>query len=281
MIAQFDLIVAAQAITLLGGLAIIIQSLETLSTNADFDDGGFHSWRVIKFDYLYSSSVFNWPVFTVLASRFSMSVLMVLRLAAVVMIGLEVFSALPGFEIWAHISGAYLLGVACFFHMRTPFGLDGSDQLILLLSATMACTSFIHADPLIAEIGVWFLGIQLCLSYFVSGFAKFLSATWRSGRAVVFVMDTKTYGKKWAIEPLLDYKALSKTICWWVILWETLFPFAMFMDPMIIQAFCVCAILFHVGTAVVMGLNTFAISFPAAIPAAYYVSTKLPKITLF
>jgi hypothetical protein len=143
---------------------------------------------------------------------------------------------------------------------RSPYGMDGSDQVLFLLSISLL---FIYINPteLIIKIAFTFISLQLFLSYFISGYGKLISEEWRNGQALIGIMGSEVYGNERLYCFLKSYNIISVVISWLIILFEILFFTSYFLNPNIFLLFLMAGILFHLSNAVFMGLNTFFLSF--------------------
>jgi hypothetical protein len=254
---------AVHLTVLLVCFATFISTLELLCRRQWLSDDQLLSWPVSRLRY-------SWLAVGVLggaADRFLRSAvfiwLMYLRLALAVIT--------PFTE--ARTSGFLLLTLTFLYgawSLRSPYGQDGSDQMMLVITLTLAVTHL--AGTAVAwSIGIWFLTAQLCLSYFVAGSAKAISPIWRSGEALELIFKTTMYGHPLAYRSLKGRRRLSQLSCWFVITLETMFPIVLIAPLPVAGTVMGLMALFHLITAVVMGLNTFFLAFLAAYPCLLYV----------
>jgi hypothetical protein len=152
--------------------------------------------------------------------------------------------------------------------LRTPFGLEGSDQMILILTGSLIVSSLV---PAAAEIAALFIGAQLCLAYVTAGVAKLASPEWRTGTALVAVMATQSYGHPGVARLLATVPLMSFLTSWMIMVWEATVPLCLVLPLSWAAAILVCGVLFHLTNAIVMGLNNFAISFLAGYPALIWM----------
>lgn len=123
------------------------------------------------------------------------------------------------------------------------------------------------ADKGIVAAGLTLIVGQSLLSYFIAGFTKLISSVWRNGEAVRGVMRTEAYGHPVASRIIRKNPGLGVVLGWTVISLELCFPFVIVLPmPAAICLLGVAAV-FHILNAIFMGLNTFALSFPASYPA--------------
>lgn len=158
--------------------------------------------------------------------------------------------------------------VALYF--RHGYGLDGADQMSLLILLTVFLCTVIINNNAIKEVGVWFIALQLSISYIIAGVAKLISSQWRSGLALQGIFSTYTYGTVLTKKIFTNHKSLSMVFCWTVIIFEITYPFVLFFNAEMF--FISIGILFHLSIAVIMGLNDFVWRFATAYPLFYYIS---------
>ena len=154
---------------------------------------------------------------------------------------------------------------------RHSFGLDGADQMsIIILLTILLCNTFVR-HPEIQRLGLYFIGAQLIVSYVAAGIAKLYSREWRSGIAITGILNTYTYGSNFTRSVICQSKPASVALCWATILFESLFPLAIFLPTEWILGVIALGVLFHLSIAVVMGLNDFLWAFGAAYPGFYLI----------
>jgi hypothetical protein len=168
-----------------------------------------------------------------------------------------------------------IIAASIVMYWRAPIGLDGSDQMSLLMFVAVAISKLFPGDVHVAEASLWFIAIQGCLSYFVAGIAKLISPVWRSGEAVRRVLGTRTYGSRTSASLVRDREGVCIVLSWSVILFECSFPLALAFGVLGFAVFAVLGIFFHVANAVTMGLNTFIWAFVATYPAILFCAVSL------
>lgn len=249
-------------------VGLSIKSCEYLYTINSFQKGKPFDYSIIGID-MFQMSKLAW-FFNAIYSKGGVMFLTITSLVCSLIIFSSPFESM-GF------TGALmiLLVVNLFLYYRHSYGLDGADQMSLLLIVTLFLCFVFVSNPAIQEIGVFFIALQLSLSYTVSGIAKLVSKKWRNGTAVQGILSTYTYGMNFTRNNLTKNKFLCWVICWMTIIIETFFPLVLFLSPEITLIFLAFGFLFHLSIAIVMGLNDFVWGFSAAYPAFYYLSTLI------
>ena len=146
---------------------------------------------------------------------------------------------------------------------RRIIGGDGAEQMsdIVLISALLAVLPM-PADSRIT-LAVVFIAAQAVLSYFTSGVAKLVSPMWRSGSALPAILGTYNHGLAPVSRIMESRPAIGFVLGWSVILFEVLFPLVLIAPPSVAIAALGVGLTFHLGCAVLMGLNSFVWPFPA------------------
>jgi hypothetical protein len=149
---------------------------------------------------------------------------------------------------------------------RFGIGGEGSDQMTTVVLTGLLVAN-LSSNTAMAYLGLGFIAIQ-SLSYLVSGMAKALSPAWRKGGACAGVFNTRSYGNKALAGFLLSHPGLERSLCYATIVVEVLLGAAVVQSsPQVLAALLSVGVLFHLGVAAVMGLNTFLWSFLATYPA--------------
>ena len=141
---------------------------------------------------------------------------------------------------------------------RLVYGLDGSDQMQLVVWGGLAATATA------GDLALKFVALQLVLAYMVAGIAKCAGASWRSGQALAAILSTASYGSP-RLSCVVAARPLGLVACWSVIVFEVAMPPLAATTYVGLCLLVVVAVSFHVGTAVTMGLNSFVWAFTAAL----------------
>jgi hypothetical protein len=249
-------------------IGLFIKSLEYIVVIKLFSKGSIFDYSVIGIDLFQLSKLGSF--FKVIYSKKGVLLLSLISILTVLAVFFTRFQS-----ILFYIALGILLLVNLILYYRHSYGLDGADQMSLLIIITILLCFLINQNDLVGKIGLFFIALQLSISYIVSGIAKLFSEKWRSGTAIQGILSTYTYGTAFTRNWLTKNKSLCKIICWTTILMETLFPISLFFGSDITLIFLGFGFLFHLSIAIVMGLNDFVWSFCAAYPAYYYLSTLI------
>jgi hypothetical protein len=247
-------------------VGVAISSAEYLTIRRDFRQEGVFAWRILSsrpeivrlrhmrsvVDLLGSYKVFvalNWLR---LGCCFALPFLLSTRTVALPLLAALALSSVV-------------------FLARNIVGCDGSDQmgLVVLVGLTVY---LLTSDTFIQRVALLFIAGQALLSYTVAGGAKLLSPKWRQGSALREIMNTRTYG---AVSLAVRIERLPRTaqvlLSWSIIGLETGFAIVLFLPWPWCFAVLGCGLLFHLATALSMGLNTFMWSFAATYPSVLFL----------
>lgn len=166
---------------------------------------------------------------------------------------------------------AVCAGITLLLMLRTPYGNDGADQMLLLVLVSSALARLIGSQAVI-EFALWFIALQCLLSYLTSGLAKLGGRSWRDGTGLLGVLNTRTYGGRRLAALLGRCRALPVVLSWTIILTEVLFVLVLLAPDQWIALMLAAGLAFHIGTAIVMGLNAFVWAFGATYPAIAYLA---------
>ena len=149
----------------------------------------------------------------------------------------------------------------------------GADRMSLLILVCLT-GAYILPEPRWRELAFGYLGMQLLLSYFMSGWVKIVNPDWRSGRALrdVFLFSAYPAGENvraWAAQP-----RLLLAMGWAVMLFELAFPLTVLSQPALIAALAIAA-LFHGANACLFGLNRFFWIWICAYPSILWLQERV------
>jgi hypothetical protein len=155
------------------------------------------------------------------------------------------------------------LGASLVVRQRRVVGGDGAEQLseIVLLSACLALLPY--PGEARVQLAVLFIAAQLALSYVAAGIFKLISPVWRSGEALPGILNTYGHGVAWASYAVGRWRWIGFAAGWFVMLFEVIFPVVFVGPPWLVAVLLATGFAFHLGCAVLMGLNSFVWAFPA------------------
>lgn len=250
---------------------LLIGTVEYWAVANTFGVTGAHSWRIHQLRPGMPRLAMTDGTQSVIFGEIGVRLLLVMRVALLVLSVLTPIASWP----FTVVFGLLVLNNLVFTWRRGLYGDDGSDQMNAILLITIFLCVGPHSTSTILAIGLWFLALQACLSYTAAGIAKLVSPIWRNGDAVFQIFNTASYGLKPVAAVLEHRRWLNLTLCWSVMLIETLFPLCLILPEPWNWGFLAWGLTFHVLCAVIMGLNSFVWAFVATYPAIIYVSSQV------
>jgi hypothetical protein len=168
--------------------------------------------------------------------------------------------------------GIFIVSVfGCYMAYRLCFSVfaDGADQAVsvVLLANSLY---FLWPSFYMGEICLWFLAVQVTLSYVACGVAKLSSQAWRQGRALQMITSTKLFGSSAGRLLFGRLPVVGFAANYFVIAWECAFPIVLIGNDLVVVIMLALGVGFHLGVAVVMRLNHFPAAFMAFYPAVLY-----------
>lgn len=154
--------------------------------------------------------------------------------------------------------------------LRSLYGLDGSDQMNLVVLTAAAVAATVPNGSLAWHAAVWFVAVQLALAYLIAGVAKLASPQSRRGEALVGVMSTSSYGNEFLERILRRYTRVGRMLGWSVMALEVAFVLVFVLPPAPRLVVFTAMFSFHLACAVFMGLNNFCFAFVAACPMLWW-----------
>ncbi|SNS20880.1 hypothetical protein SAMN06893096_102511 [Geodermatophilus pulveris] len=257
--------------TTLAGVGASISTLEWLRNARQLAPGGLYDWAIVgsrrfavgtRLRARVANRLLEYRGFlAVLGIRF----LSVLLLPAAVLAGTRV-------AIVAVL--AVVVGTTLLMNLRTVYGMDGSDQMTTQVYGALLL-GYLPGTSLALSAALWYIAVQACFSYFVSGAAKAVSPQWRSEGVIFRIFNTQTYGYEPVARFLRNRARLTWSLGWSAFLVEMAFPLALVVGFPLVVLFVLWGVAFHVMNAVVMGLNSFLWAFAATYPAVVHVAAVL------
>lgn len=149
----------------------------------------------------------------------------------------------------------------------------GSDRMGLLVLYCLCLSSWLPAG-VGKEAAFGYLGVQVILSYFISGQVKILNPEWRSGVALGDVFSFSAYPVAESLRALSHRPRLLWYASWSVMLFEVLFPLSLLNTTLLVMALGTATV-FHVANAFLFGLNRFVWFWIAAYPSILWLQSRL------
>jgi hypothetical protein len=151
---------------------------------------------------------------------------------------------------------------------------DGAEQMALLVIFATSIALLPGVDPDVLELAVWFVGAQTVLSYATAGIAKVFSPTWTTGEALALIMGSESHGQPWVSTLLQRHPAGARLLTRAAVAFECAFILVLVAPAQFTIAMLIVGVVFHVGCAITMGLNTFLVVFPGTYACVVYIAQR-------
>lgn len=175
------------------------------------------------------------------------------------------------FSEWA-LLGLTLHSFLFLHRFNGPYN-GGSDRMGLLVLYCLCMAQLLPAG-LPREAAFGYLGMQVLLSYFISGWVKIINPEWRSGRALRDVFSFSAYPVSENLRGFAQRPRLLWGMSWAVMGFEVVFPLAI-LHPVTLPVALAVAALFHLANACLFGLNRFLWFWIASYPSILWVQERL------
>lgn len=173
---------------------------------------------------------------------------------------------------WRALGSAHLALTSYAVYRAEPRGLDGADEVALMVQSA-AALGRVRGRDVDADDALWFLAGQSMLAYSTSGLAKLIGTTWTSGDAVTGVIRTRSHGHEASWRFLRVRPRLGRLLSKLVVGTELLLP-VLLIGGRFAKVYVGLAHVFHVANGLVMGLGRFTFAFAGMYPAVLYTSSR-------
>jgi hypothetical protein len=170
------------------------------------------------------------------------------------------------------LAGLALLSLLILHRYQGPYN-GGADRMGLLALWCLTAAHFLPQERW-REIALGYLGAQLALSYFISGWVKVVNPDWRSGRALRDVFLFSAYPVAESLRRLTERRRFLFAASWAVMLLELAFPFALLSQTSLMIALCLTTA-FHLANACLFGLNRFFWTWISVYPALVWLQGRV------
>ncbi|MEW9853812.1 hypothetical protein [Novosphingobium sp. M1R2S20] len=241
-------------------IASIVGSLEWVRLRRHLQDEQLFSWRiqsVVGTPSFALNYVFAYPrclMLPILQILFSLPLLV---------------PAMPATA--AGVSAICAALCAFLLSIRGVDGFNGGDAMakLVLLSGGVC---LLTGSAALMNAGLVFLAGQLVIAYSTPGFCRILDRDWHTGKRIMGVLRTETFGRPWAWQLLRSHPWLAHAVGSGIAIWETFFAVYLFLPLELLLPLLLIGVAFHTSNAVVMGLNIFPWSFIGTYPAVVWTA---------
>ncbi|MFT4040352.1 MAG: hypothetical protein QM692_19385 [Thermomicrobiales bacterium] len=165
---------------------------------------------------------------------------------------------------WPAALGLLALEVVCLVRNRP--GADAADQMIRIILVIGAVAGLV-GTPWFAAAACLILAGHLGVGYFTSGVWKGMATPWLSGQGFCGTLTTEYFSHGAVARVVHRHPRIGHAAAISVVLWECSAFVALGAGPWLFWPWLALGIAFHLGSAQVMGLPGFAITFIGCYPA--------------
>jgi len=249
---------ALSLVVRVGSVGVAISSLESLVRRADFGPGGLLRGQVLL-------TRARWlRYFTFLSPPGAVLALTGARLVAAG----ALIAGGGDFEV-ARVGAIVIAAATLLLRLRTPLDIHALGTMVMV-TFTAAALGLGAGTRLSMTFALGFIAAQACLAYFVAGASKLAEPSWRTGQAMPQLSSTLMWGNRQQALMLRSHHRLALALCWLTMVGECTFPLALAVPLPITIGLLGCAAVFHIVTAIDMGLNSFVWAFGSTYPAVIF-----------
>ena len=183
--------------SLLMAIATVHAVTERIASVLTVSYRAYHKWEFVElchdsfFGQLRNSlGSHHWFVRVLTSDRFYVSVCFATLCCATGIIGVcltqvalfdggEQMSVNGTIGVWFRFLLLGLISGLYFLMLRSPLGIDGSSYMLAIIGCSVLFSSILPLGALSFDLCVWFVCLQLMLSYFLAGITKLFGAVWR------------------------------------------------------------------------------------------------------
>lgn len=252
--------------SLIAAVGVIVSSFEMLSNRSHCQSSGLFSWEMQRGSsarlYLprVDNLVFEYP---------NVLWFIGIRIVAACSIPLVLAN-----RIYLLIASLVIALVSVLLTVRGGDGRNGSDQMTSIIFVSLAL-SLLSSNPMVWKAELWFLALQLNLSYLTSGIVKAREPNWRNGSYLRMAVRTKAYGNEAVWKLFVKRPGIARIASMMVIILECGFFVSLFLPLNYSWPILIAGVVFHIANAIISGLNTFVWSYLALYPAVVFCSHSL------
>jgi uncharacterized membrane protein YphA (DoxX/SURF4 family) len=270
MLNLFDLQTAANLIETLVGITAMLNAVEMLADRQQYDVNGIFSYAIHKTSSAWMIKGWQATVLGIVFEYPRYLFVVTLELLAAILLISHLLTPLS----WLFV--VILLLTRLLSHLRNGYGLDGADQMQIIVLASLTIFHLSPA-PLVKLCSMLFICFQALLAYFTAGVVKLRSSIWRDGTAISNILQTNRFRNDTGVRILKKHPQLAQSLCWSVIVFECTFPLLVVTGTRTCFIALVAGVLFHFSVALVMGLNSFFWSFVATYPAILFFANMFQQ----
>jgi hypothetical protein len=176
---------------------------------------------------------------------------------------------------WPAALGLLALEIVCLVRNRP--GADAADQMIRIILVIGASAGVVDTSWFAAAACVILAG-HLGVGYFTSGVWKGMATPWLTGQGFCGTLTTEYFSHSAIARIVHSHPRIGHAAAIVIVLWECSAFVALSAGPWLFWPWLALGIAFHLGSAQVMGLPGFAVTFVGCYPALIVANRLLTTI---
>ena len=250
---------------------VLIDSFEKISIYKEYLAGGLLSWGLLRKNSFFTSRSESFRNFIdiVFPARPWMFLIALRIFCCAGLLVSPPDSPLLGF------SYAILFIIGSLMNLRNlAYGAETENRFSLIIIGALLLRSLLPTD-VVTLAALWFIVLQVCLSYLTAGVSKLRNVSWRQGNGFKYVATSYELVPVKKVNIFFEkYTGLTQVINWLIILFECAFPVELFAGPVVLWCFLVAGGILHGAIAFGFRLGKFFWIWIATYPALIFIAQR-------
>jgi hypothetical protein len=250
---------------------ILIDSFEKIANYKEYLTGGLLSWSLLRKNSSFTSKPESFRNF--------IDLIFPVR-SWLFLIGLRIFWGawllfLPFQSPLLVIPYLGLFVIGSLLNLRDgAYKAEAEHRFSLIIIGALLLRSLLPTDH-VTLAALWFIALQLCLSYLTAGISKLRHPDWRSGDGFSYFATSVELVPVNQINVFFnEHKTLTRMINWLIILFECTFPVTIFAGQIVLWCFLIGGIILHTTIAFGLRRGKFFCVWIATYPALIFIAQR-------
>jgi hypothetical protein len=250
---------------------LVVDSLEKLYCFKEYQPNGILSWDILVDNSFFTSrpAFFRKILNIVFPTRTWLAILVLRALCAVALLVFFPFS------VASIICYCILFIIGAFANLRNiAYGAETENRFSLIIIGALLLRSLVPTQT-VTIVSLWFIALQVCLTYVTAGISKLRSVDWLAGNGFRLVFTSSREVPLKGVNIFFkERKAVSMLLNWLIIIFECLFPLILLVPRQLFWCFLVAGIIFHLAIAIWLRLGNFFWIWVATYPALIFITQR-------
>jgi hypothetical protein len=265
---------AAQAIewtTRLIAFYVLLDAAEKLYNFREFASGGVFDWTYLREQSFFAR--FPKPIRRIFDALFARRTWLAWQILRALCAAHLLFS--PRQSLTGSLEIIILFAIGSLANLRqTPYGAETENRFSLMIFGALMLRG-LAPTPFIDQVCLWFIALQVCLSYATAGVVKLSNEGWRGGEGLFNVVNSSSLIKSDKLARFFSrHQKLAKNLTWLNVAIECVFPLVLLVGKPYFLVFLLWGVAFHSLNAAALGLNKFLWAWIAAYPALIFCAGR-------